>query len=127
VLIDITRFGIKPPPLPKGETECRYTGIRNRGRHDVILTTDVTVLTGPARATFDSSWASSGGGNAPGVSPVPGVGDGAAWDPSQLTLVGYAGTAAFVVTLEPLPASAFPPATAKSMASAIARLLIGRL
>jgi len=112
--------------LPKGETECKYTGSkRGPGRTFLILTTDVTILTGGARATFDATWAQVRG--TPFVSTVDGIGDDAAWDASHDTLVGIAGRTAFVVTLEPSPRSIFTPASALAATSSLARILVAHL
>ena len=112
--------------LPKGETECKYTGSkRGPGRTFLILTTDVTILTGGARATFDATWAQVRGTSF--VSTVDGVGDDAAWDASQDTLVGIAGRTAFEVTLEPSPRSIFTSASALSATTSLARILVAHL
>ena len=112
--------------LPKGETECKYTGSkRGPGRTFLILTTDVTILTGGARATFDATWAQVRG--TPFVSTVDGIGDDAAWDASHDTLVGIAGRTAFVVTLEPSPRSIFTPASALAATTSLARILVAHL
>jgi hypothetical protein len=112
--------------LPKGETQCKYTGTKfGPGKSFAILTTDVTVLTGAARATFDATWATYR--DSPFISTVPGVGDDAAWLASQDTLVGIVGRTAFVVTLEPSPLSIFTPASALATASSLAKILVPHL
>jgi hypothetical protein len=112
--------------LPNGETLCKYTGTKfGPGKSFAILTTDVTVLTGAARATFDATWAMYRG--SPLVSTVPGVGDDAAWLASQDTLVGIVGRTAFVVTLEPSPMSIFTPASALATTASLGKIIVSHL
>lgn len=112
--------------LPKGETLCKYTGTKfGPGKSFAILTTDVTVLTGAARATFDATWAMYRG--SPLIATVHGIGDDAAWLGSQDTLVGIVGATAFVVTLEPSPASIFTPASALAATSSLGKILVSHL
>lgn len=112
--------------VPKGETLCKYVGSKpGPGKTFLILTTDVYVLTGGARASFDATWAQLRGSAL--VSTVDGVGDDAAWEAAQDTLVGIAGKTAFIVTLEPSPLSIFTSASGRAAAAALARILVSHL
>lgn len=114
------------PKPPKGETICKYFGNQpGPNKTFDILTTEVYVLTDGARATFDATWAQYRG--SPLVDTVDGVGDDAAWLAPQLTLVGIRHATAFVVTLEPLPASIFTPESARATAAALARIVASHL
>jgi hypothetical protein len=114
------------PKLPKGETECKYIGNEpGPGKTFLILTTDVYVLTGGARATFDATWAQYRG--SPLVSTVDGIGDDAAWFAPQDTLVGITGRTAFEIALEPSPQTMFTPASARATSASLARIVVSHL
>lgn len=111
--------------IPKGETECKWLGAKTVKSSFDVLTTDVYVLTGPARATFDATWKQYRGSSS--VVTVDGIGDDAAWEAAQFTLIGFKGTTAFDITLEPSPLTLYTPAQAQAIATAMAKIVVSHL
>jgi hypothetical protein len=115
--------GLKPPSLPKGETECKALGSTTSGGRFVALTTTITVLSGPSRTAIDEAW--------PQMIPVgrvvTGVGDVAVFDSATMSLVGYRGGFAFSVTLEPFPLTHYTSARVLVIETALAKVLVSHL
>jgi hypothetical protein len=124
--VDLAKIaGVKAPKLPKGETECKAIGNRPSVANMAILTTTVTVFTGPSRSVVDDHWPAFVASGL--ATPVSGLGDVAMFYAPTNSLVGYQGGAAFQITLEPFPLTLFSRARVLAIDSALAKTLLAHL